>query len=407
MNSKPSLILHDDEKIKELVGRMVQAEEALRTYLGDQVDAVLDPSHGSLTFLKQAQEALLEEVRYHQVANILQNVKDSIIVTDLGGIITYWNEGANSIHGREVEEVLGKPLWELHPDRDFQEFAQGVKSFPEENGYQREWQGEGKDGSVLWVESRLSLMRNVRGDTTGFILVERDITERKQAEEAMKTSEERLHYLSSELLNAQEKERRAIAHELHDGLGADLAAMKHSLETKIRQMGEDGGVCQISFDDILDLLKHTMDENRRIQLNLRPSILDDLGILSTMSWFTREFRKAYPAVSIQESMNIREEEVPEELKIVIFRIVQESTSNAVRHGKASLICIGLERAGTWMRLTVEDNGSGFTSATQNISPKSGTGLKSMQQRVDSSKGVFSVSSNPGSGTVVKAEWKIG
>ncbi len=237
-------------------------------------------------------------------------------------------------------------------------------------------------------------------------VIAHDITERKHYEAALLESEKRLQLLSSQLIAAQENERKLVAQELHDSIGSNLSAIKHSLETKLHQIGREGVTCGISFNEVMGLLQHTMDENRRIQLNLRPSILDDLGILSTIAWFSRETRKAYPSVSVEQSINIKEEEVPEELKIVVFRIIQESISNAIRHGKANLVRIGLERRGPWMRLMVEDNGIGFESAFKKDFLNGGMGLESMQQRVDTSRGVFSIRSTPGKGTIVKAEWTL-
>jgi signal transduction histidine kinase len=139
--------------------------------------------------------------------------------------------------------------------------------------------------------------------------------------------------------------------------------------------------------------------------NLRPSVLDDLGIVPALSWFSRETEKAYPGTSVQFSRSAEEPEVPDELKIVLFRVVQESVKNAIRHGKSNRIQIGLERNNGWLRLNVADNGDGFESLKK--SAIGGIGLDSMQQRVDSTGGIFSISSTPGSGTIVKAEWRMG
>ncbi len=229
-----------------------------------------------------------------------------------------------------------------------------------------------------------------------------EIKEKDHLGNELRNSERQLRHLSAELLRAQEKERKLIAQELHDGIGGNLSAIKHSIESKLDQMATAE---RLSLEDVLDMLKNTMEENRRIQLNLRPSTLDDLGIIPTISWFSRETQKAYPGVSIETSVGIQDGEIPEELKIVLFRVVQESVSNAIRHGKARIIRIGIENDRGWIRLTVEDNGAGFESAAQKASIAGGMGLESMQQRVDSSGGVFSISSIPGKGTVVKAEWK--
>jgi signal transduction histidine kinase len=218
----------------------------------------------------------------------------------------------------------------------------------------------------------------------------------------LQKSEERLNALSSELIIAQETERKRVAHELHDGLAAQLAAVKYKVEQRFKR-GESLG-STITLEETVKDIDTAIMETRRIMANLRPSVLDDLGILPALSWYLREIGKAYPGTSAEYSGNVQESDVPEGLKIVLFRVVQESITNAVRHGNSSLIKVGLEKESNWLRLRVEDNGDGFEFIKKSTS--GGIGLDSMQQRVESTGGIFSISSSPGNGTTVKAEWRI-
>ncbi len=253
-----------------------------------------------------------------------------------------------------------------------------------------------------------------------FVTVFENITERKKMEKELRQSrdklelrvqertvkleesEARLRALASDLINAQETERKRIAHELHDGLAAQLAAVRYRVERRLK----DGESLEgpIMLEETIKDLETAITEIRRIMANLRPSILDDLGIIPALSWYSREAGDIYPGTSVEYSTNVQEGDVPENLKIVLFRVVQESISNSVRHGKSSRIQVGIERERNWLRLKVEDNGSGFESVKK--SATGGIGLDSMQQRVESSGGIFSISSNPGEGTIVKAEWRI-
>ena len=133
--------------------------------------------------------------------------------------------------------------------------------------------------------------------------------------------------------------------------------------------------------------------------------VNDLGILRAISWFSRETQKAYPRVSVNYATSIQEQEIPEELKIIVFGVLKESVRNAIHHGRSTWIRIGLERNGAWFRLSVMDNGKGFASPGEKLLTD-GTGLGSMQQRVESTAGIFSISSGPEKGTIVKAEWRI-
>jgi signal transduction histidine kinase len=218
----------------------------------------------------------------------------------------------------------------------------------------------------------------------------------------LEESEARLRVLASELMNAQEKERKVIAQELHDNLVAQLAAVKYRMEHRLKYGESAGNVTPL--EETLRDINTAIIEIRRIMANLRPSVLDDLGILPALSWYSREVEGTYPGTSVEYSGNVQESDVPENLKIVLFRVVQESLTNSVRHGKSSLITIGLKKDAYWLRLRVEDNGTGFVSIKKWAA--GGIGLDSMQQRVDSTGGIFSVSSTPGKGTIVKAEWRI-
>ncbi len=123
---------------------------------------------------------------------------------------------------------------------------------------------------------------------------------------------------------------------------------------------------------------------------------NDLGILPAISCFCRETKN---------STGLQEQEIPEELKIVVFRVLQESIRNAINHGKSTRILIAMERKGDWFRLSVMDNGEGFLSPG-NRPLTNDTGLGGMQQQVESTAGIFSISSAPEKGTIVKAEWRI-
>ncbi len=226
----------------------------------------------------------------------------------------------------------------------------------------------------------------------------------KERTAELEDSERRLRVLASELINAQETERKRIAHELHDSLAAQLSGIKYRLERKLKEGKASENLA--SLQEIIQDVQDANIETRRIMANLRPSILDDLGILPAFSWFCRETEKTYPETLMEFSGSVQEQEIPDELKIVLFRVAQEAVTNAIRHGKSTLIRIGLGTDNGWLRLTVEDNGAGFEALRCAQQPQGhGIGLNSMQQRVDSTGGVFSLSSSPGKGTVVQAEWR--
>jgi PAS domain S-box-containing protein len=229
-----------------------------------------------------------------------------------------------------------------------------------------------------------------------------EINERKRAEKILQDSERQLRSLSSQLLTVQENERRRIARELHDGLGQTLAAVKFSLENKLSQMSKGATPPGISLENIILLVQNGIEEARRIYSDLWPSILDDLGILATIGWFCRQFQTIYTSMQIEKQIGIREEDVPNPLKTVIYRILQEAMNNASKYSQASIVAISLRKVNGAIELVIEDNGLGFD--LENCGK--GLGLASMKERAELSGGSLAISSIRGKGTVVRASWRL-
>ena len=241
----------------------------------------------------------------------------------------------------------------------------------------------------------------------GFATNVQVILERRKMEESLEQSEKELRLLSSQLLTAQEKERKRIAGEIHDGIGQSLTAIKFGVENALKQMDEGtAGTRAEPLEAVIPLTQEAIKEVRRIQTDLRPSLLDDLGILATISWFCREFQTIYSSIRIEKQITIQEDEVPELLKTVIYRVLQEAMNNVAKHSKTNLVGLYLRKTDGQIELVIEDNGRGFdvenTLSLENT--KRGLGLSSMKERTELSRGAFSIESTKGNGTTVKAMW---
>ena len=163
-----------------------------------------------------------------------------------------------------------------------------------------------------------------------------------------------------------------------------------------------------NLENLVPMIRQTIEEVRNTSMDLRPSTLDGLGILPTIDWFSREYQTTYPFIQIEKKIDIRETDVPESLKIVIYRIVQEALNNAANHSGADLVTISLAKTDGEMMLALQDNGQGFNleDLLSADTAERGFGLTSMKERTELSGGSFSIESSVGQGTTVRASWPI-
>ncbi len=225
----------------------------------------------------------------------------------------------------------------------------------------------------------------------------------------LEKANEALRDMSVRLLSAQEDERKRIAGEIHDTIGACLGAIKFKVEGALQRTDEKNPAVRTdSLEVILPVIQEGMEECRRIQLDLRPSMLDDLGLLPTLSWFCRRFQTIYSGIRVDQEMAIEEKEVADSLKIVIYRIVQEAMNNIAKHSQADLVRLWLRKIDDKMELILQDNGRGFApdKAVSIESTRRGLGLTNMRERVELSGGSFAIESSEGKGTVIHASWPL-
>ncbi|NWF56362.1 MAG: PAS domain-containing protein [Syntrophaceae bacterium] len=314
------------------------------------------------------------------------------------------------IHPQEFKATYDAFLECVHPD-DREALQEAVKrsladpSVP----YRLEHRVIRPDGSERIVQEQGEVTFDDGGRPIRMIGTVQDITERKRAEELLQKSQDELRRLSAQLLSVQEEERKRIARELHDGVGQSLSALKFLLENRLGSIGQNAfpGDLQ-ALESMIPMIQNTIEEVRRMQTDLRPPILDDLGILATLSWFCRDYQKVYSGIRIEPQIEVREDEIPQGLKTTLYRILQEAMNNVAKHSRADRVCLSLFRKDGWVHLRIEDNGRGFDlqRALSDERPGRGFGLASMKERTELSGGSFSLESEKGKGTVIQASWKI-
>jgi PAS domain S-box-containing protein len=234
------------------------------------------------------------------------------------------------------------------------------------------------------------------------------IDECARIESALKKSESDLRHLSIELLNAQEKERKMIAGEIHDSIGSSLSAIKFKVENALTEVTDKDPETTTPLKSVIPIIQGAIEEARRIQMNLRPSMLDDLGILATISWFCRQFESTYSKIRISQSIEIEEHVVPASLRTVIFRVLQEGLNNVAKHSMAKMVSLSLRKADQAIELVIQDNGQGFdlSKAQAPDSKTHGLGLESMRERTELSGGSFQIESTVGKGAMIRASWRL-
>jgi two-component system, NarL family, sensor histidine kinase UhpB len=257
------------------------------------------------------------------------------------------------------------------------------------------------DGSLRWIASKATIQRDAHGQPLRLIGVVQDIHERKGIEEELRAQTERLHYLSQQLLSAQETERRCMARELHDEIGQGLTAAL--ITVQMMQHHASAAALSGELAEAAALLDTTLQQVRTMSLELRPAMLDDLGLVPALKWhLDRAGQRS--GLRIRLTAATLHERLPAALETVCYRVVQEAVTNVVRHARAQEVRVQVERTPEAVQLTIADDGRGFDTAAAQARAEAGgsLGLLSMQERVTLLGGTLHLDSAPGRGCRVFA-----
>ena len=386
-------------QIEDLQVRLDEALDTLRAIRNGEVDALVVSTQGGdqVYTLKGAE-------RIYRL--ILETLNEGVLTVTPEGNILYGNSRFAEMLKEPLERVIGSSIYDYLAPADQSVFRTILGQANREKS-RREISLQ--TGNETFLPAQVSTNPLTVDKTSVFCLTAVDLTQQKRSEETLKESKEQLRILASQILFAQENERKRIAREIHDVLGSSLSAIKYKAEEALLHLPKDN-TSDISkpLEALIPLVQDTIEEARRIQADLRPPLLDDLGIIATLSWFCRRFQTIYSGIKVEQTVTIGEEEVPEHLKISLFRITQEAMNNISKHARADSVHLGLQKVDGTIELGIRDNGEGFDleSLSSREILKKGVGLSSMKERVEFSGGSFSIESTRGKGTVIRAVWPV-
>ena len=300
----------------------------------------------------------------------------------------------------DESRLIDSQLSDLFTSHHIHRIEDIKKSFGKEKKQTAEFEVKNEGGGIGYIELFYSDIRNYAGAVVGRMVSVHDITPQKLLEK-------HLRHTSAKLVGAQETERERIARELHDSVGASLASLKFAVEDRLSALERDTGTSHSK--SIVHKIQRIIDEVHQISKNLHPSILHDLGFSTAVAAFCRETKESFPKITIHANLSVSNADIPEELKIVLYRIIQEGVTNAVKHAAPETIDVGLKKTQATIELVIKDDGKGFDPETLHgvRTIDKGMGLKNIQDRVEIYEGSFELDTAVGCGTVLKFTWPIG
>jgi len=349
---------------------------------------------------KQTEKEKLEAQEKNSFkAGLLNTIGQAVMATDLNGVISFWNKAAEEIYGWTIEEAIGKNIVDLIPIQQPKEQASEIiKELRQGHSLSAELMVKRKNGTIFPVFINNAPVYDLQHNLSGIIGVSSDITERKKTENDIKDLSEQLRSLSSHLQNIREEERIQIARDIHDELGQQLTGLKMEISWLLKKLGAVDQMIGQQGKDILNLIDETVKSVRRISSNLRPSILDDLGLIAALEWHSSEVENR-SGIKVAFKTNTKELNLPVTTSTELFRIYQEVLTNVERHSNGHEVVSILQINDNNLILEIKDDGQGMDPAIKNN--KKNLGLIGIKERTFILGGQYELNSEPGKGTEIK------
>jgi PAS domain S-box-containing protein len=341
-----------------------------------------------------------------QLRAVLDSAMDAIITIDESQRIVLFNAAAEEVFRCARADVIGAPLATLIPARFRYDHAEHIERFGDAGpaarrmGAARLVLGLRRTGQEFPIEASIS--HTVEGGRRFYTVILRDVTARVKADDALRRSKEEIQSLALAASDAREEEKRRLARELHDEFGQALTALKMDVAAMREMLASPSNEVAGKLAGMQELIERTIGTTRRLASELRPMMLDDLGLTAAAEWLVQSLTNRTGvrcALSLDPQADL---DLPDPYATAVFRVLQESLTNVAKHADASEVAANLRRDGDTVTLTVRDNGKGFAP---DGAPKQGSfGLAGLRERAYLLGGEVNVDSAPGRGTCI--EFKV-
>jgi len=350
-----------------------------------------------VTLRKRTDEALRQSEAMFRL--LTENATDIVSRHAPDGTFIYVSPACRKLLDYDPQELVGRSPYEFIHPHDAGVASRSANVFDLPNDYAVTFRFRRKDGTYVWFES---LGRTIRGPATGAVTeiqaVSRDVTDRIRVERQLRTQGEELRALARHLESVREEEHTAIAREIHDGLGQALTALRLDLSWVARKLPDASAAVRQKIGAMVALADETIEAGRGLVAELRPPILDDLGLAPSLEWYVHRFAKR-AGLRCEWDPGPPRLLVDGEVAVIAYRIVQEALTNVARHAQAKHIAVALGEQDGVLTVEVRDDGRGI-SDDEARSPRS-LGIVGMRERALVRGGALDVSRLPEGGTSVR------
>jgi len=354
----------------------------------------------TLAFFNNITERKKAEERLRLTESAIQQAGDAVVIITANPVrsssrVVFVNPAFTKMTGYTADEVTGKLSLLQGSLSDSTQWKKLETGTSQSKSFYLETVATRKDGTQFNMEWQITPLRDEGGKVTHFVSVQRDITERKKNEEQFQAYQEQLRYLASELLLAEERERRRIAMDLHDNIGQMLALTR--IKLGVLRNALSGNVHEDAVTALVELIDQSISYTKSLSFELSPPLLYDIGIEATIEWLAENMQKQHFILFYCEKDG-NSKTLTKDVSILLFQTVRELFMNIVKHSQAHQVNVRISWEADAIKITVEDDGIGFD--VSKIDTDLTFGFFSIRERLKYLGGSLLIDTGPGRGTRV-------